>query len=466
MDLPHLKVGKTGNAKYRRRVTSPAMQTMLGRMAVEWSLKTRDPVQIVDAWKKAHGRFEALEAQAEGKTTTQAEWELLLRAAVAHDLAKPDAARIGPVDAETEQGRFQAFTDAILAEAAELTPQQRNSKFANNPATNAALQMVKAQLRGVERPPVKLSEAVRSYLKEREARTSYGDLEKQVGLVVSGLGSSMGQVDPALSSIDREAAHTYRESLLAKGNSIGTVRRRITTIKAVLNAADKRFDLSDWRNPFNAMGLPEDDGMAGEDKRHSLTLEDIRKIRDHQSGMNSDARDIWHLMMFTGLGPNEARGLQWDEVSLDGDTPHFEVRANQRRRLKGKQRRRRVPLVGTALQMMRQRRTEATTAQGDVFPRYAAHRNANTLSAALVKPMKAAGVWQKIVKVPYSLRHTMKDALRRSCPQNIQLLLLGHGHAEGRAASQYGEDDLLDRQAEYLTKSLTVGGWINYPELP
>jgi hypothetical protein len=265
MDLPHLKLGKTGNAKYRRRVTSPAMQTMLGKMAVEWSLNTRDPVQIVDAWKKAHGKFEELEAQSEGKTTTQAEWELLLRAAVAHGLANPDAARIGPVDAENEQARFKAFTDAILTEAANLTPQQRNAKFANKPATNAALQMVKAQLHGVKRPPVKLSEAVRSYLKEREARTSYEDLEKQVGLVVSGLGNSMGQVDPALSSIDREAAHTYRDSLLAKGNSIGTVRRRITTIKAVLNAADKRFDLSDWRNPFNAMGLPEDDGMAGED---------------------------------------------------------------------------------------------------------------------------------------------------------------------------------------------------------
>ena len=32
MDLPNLKLGKTGNSKYRRRVTSPQMQTMLGKV--------------------------------------------------------------------------------------------------------------------------------------------------------------------------------------------------------------------------------------------------------------------------------------------------------------------------------------------------------------------------------------------------------------------------------------------------
>ena len=44
MDLPHLKLADKGNAKYRRRVTSPQMRTMLGKSAVEWSLKTRDPL--------------------------------------------------------------------------------------------------------------------------------------------------------------------------------------------------------------------------------------------------------------------------------------------------------------------------------------------------------------------------------------------------------------------------------------
>lgn len=466
MDLPHLKLGKSGNAKYRRRVTSPAMRAMLGKSAVEWSLRTRDPLKIVKAWEEAHARFEALEAKAGSKTTAQAAWDVTLEAAVAYGLATADAARIGPVDAEREQGRFKAFTDAIITEAGKLSPQQRNAKFGTEPPVNAALQLVKAKMRGVERPPVRLSEAVRVYLRDREARSTYPDLEKQVGLVVSGIEGVMGEADPVLTTIDRDTAYAYRDSLLAKGNSLGTVQRRITSIKAVLNAAGKRFDLRDWRNPFNAMGALEDDAEAGEEKRLSLTLTDLRLIRDCQTGMNEDARDIWHLMMFTGLGPNEARGLQWGEVFLDDQTPHIQVKANHRRRLKKKQRRRRVPLVGSVLAMMRRKRRSASDAQSDVFPRYGGHRNANTLSASLVKPMKAAGVWRRIVKVPYSLRHTLKDALRRTCPQPMQLLLLGHGHSEGQAASQYGMDDLLDQQAHYLTEAITQGGWINYPELP
>lgn len=465
MDLPHLKLGKTGNAKYRRRVTSPQMQTMLGKAAVEWSLKTRDPIKIVEAWKEAHARFEALEAKASGQTTEQTRWDILLEAAVEYGLAPADADKIGPIDAELEAGKFKAFTDAILAEADKMPPQQLAAKFANNPPTNALMELLRAKVYGVERPPVPLSDAVKMYLKDREGRRSYPDLVKQVELAVSGLEAAMDKPDPPIASIDRTAAYAYRDSLTARGNGLGTVRRRITTIKAVLNAADKRFDLGGWRNPFNGIELPEDDGEAGEEKRRSLTLEDIRKVRDKQGDMNADARDIWHLMMFTGLSPDEARGLQWSEVFLDDPTPHFEVRPNGRRRLKKGQRRRRVPLVGSALRMMQERRSEATSGNPDVFPRYAAQRNANSLSAVLVKPMKAAGVWEKTVKVPYSLRHSLKDLLRRTSPRNMQLLLLGHGFGEGRAADGYGEDDLLDLQAEHLKKALELGGVIEFPKL-
>lgn len=63
MDLPHLKRAKTGNAKYRRRVTSPRMRVVLGKSAVEWSLKTRDPLKILDVWKAAHAKFEGYAVQ-------------------------------------------------------------------------------------------------------------------------------------------------------------------------------------------------------------------------------------------------------------------------------------------------------------------------------------------------------------------------------------------------------------------
>jgi integrase len=195
-------------------------------------------------------------------------------------------------------------------------------------------------------------------------------------------------------------------------------------------------------------------------------LEDIRKVQAVHSGLNQDAKDIWHLLMFTGIGPNEARGLQWSEVHFDQPTPHFEIRGNSLRRVKVGERRRRVPLVGTVLTTMQTRKAQATQNDPNVFPRYAGHKNANSLSKALVNPMRDAKVWVYLRKVPYSLRHSMKDWLRRTTPTNIQLLIMGHGHGEGRAAGGYGGDDLLEIQAEHLEKALRFGGVIDYPELP
>lgn len=466
MDLPHLKQGKTGNAKYRRRVTSPQMQAMIGTKAVEWSLKTRDPLKILDAWKVAHAKFEALQAKAEGVTTDQVQWDILIKAAVDHGLARPEESKIGPVDFQLEGGRFDAFTASILAEADKLTPQRLNVPFVNKPPLTPVEMLTKAKLFGVERPPILLSAAVQNYLKNRERRSSYVDLEKQVNLSVSILEDAMNTKDPIITSIDDVAAYAFRDKLIAKGNSQGTLKRRITTIKAVLNSGKKRLGIKGWDNPFNGIEMPDDDGAAGEVKRDPLTLDEIRKARDKQTQMNDDARDIWHLMMFTGLGPNEARGLQWNEVDLDHPTPHFEVRANGRRRLKTGERQRRVPLVGTALAMVHRRLGSASEDALDVFPRYANQRNANTLSATLIKPMKSAKVWVKIRKVPYSLRHSVKAWLERTVSTDFQSLLLGHGAGGGRVASGYSSDDLLDIQATHLEKALRVGGVVEYPKLP
>ncbi|MEM8692441.1 MAG: site-specific integrase [Pseudomonadota bacterium] len=466
MDLPHLKLAKTGNAKYRRRVTSEAMRAMLGKSAVEWSLKTRDPLKIVEAWKVAHARFETLEAKANNTTTDHVEWGIVQAAATKHGLARHDAARIGPVDVEKEAGLHTAFAEVALAEAETLTPQQLSVPFARNPPKDAFTLLMQAKLTGIERPPILLSEVVKEYLRDREGRSTYPDIEKQTALVVEGLAKAMDRTDPEVKDINRDAAYAYRDSLVERGNSIATVQRRITTIKAILNHGERRFDIPDWRNPFNKIELPQGDDVAGEEKRLSLTLEDIRKVQAAHDSLNDDAWDIWHLMMFTGIGPNEARGLQWDEVYLDDATPHFEIKANSRRRLKAGERNRRLPLVGSAMTMMQRRLEAAPQGSSDVFPGYAYQRNANGLSATLIKPMKTAGVWVKSQKVPYSLRHSVKNWLRRTGPQHTQLLIMGHGHGEGRVAGGYGDDDLLDKQAEHLEKALTLGGVIEYPDLP
>jgi integrase len=465
LELKHLKWPKGGgNAKYRRRVPNE-LQVIFGVAAVEWSLGTKDPMQVFKPYSEAHERFEAKAKRYEGVSKNQMDWDITHRAAVEHGLARPDATRIGPINPETAGGMFNAFTDAIRAEAKKLTHNQMNVPYANSPPDTPFELLTKGQLFGIERPPVRLHAVAKSYLKNREQRSSYRNLEKNAWLTIKGLEDSMGRTDPSLSDIQREQAYAYSESLLERGNKISTIERRITTIKAILNHGDKRFPIADWRNPFNGLELPQDDGTAGSAKRLSLTLDDIRQAAPIMQELNSDARDVWHLMMFTGAGPNEIRGLLWDEVVLDHETPHFKIKGNAKRRLKTGERVRSVPLVGSALVAVRTRRREVPEGATTVFPRYSDKPDSNTLSAVLIKAMKRAGVWEKELKVPYSLRHSIKDWLRRVAPTNINLLLMGHGHGEGRVAGGYGGDDLLDEQAKYLTKALQHGGVLSYPVL-
>ena len=52
--------------------------------------------------------------------------------------------------------------------------------------------------------------------------------------------------------------------------------------------------MTNWPNPFSSLEMPDDDGLAGEEKRESLTLDDVRKMTPAMLRMNDDARDIWH----------------------------------------------------------------------------------------------------------------------------------------------------------------------------
>lgn len=465
LDLPHLKPATaTANAKYRRRVPDD-LRSIFGKRAVEWSLGTKDPKEIFKAWEIAHARFEAMAERGAQVSSSQLQWEMVLKAAIEHGLAGPRDTQIGPVDFEAENGRYMAFAQAALAEGAKLSPQQMNAKFANKPAPTASDLLLEAQVRGIERPPVTLADAAENYLKDREDRSTFRDLLKQVNLVRKGIVGIVGEENPKLETITFEHAYAYRDSLKEKGNAISSIDRRMTTVNAMLNHAKKRFRLTHWENPFLGIELPKDDGAAGIAKRMSLSFEDIRKTVGHLERINSDASDIWLLMMFTGAGPFEIQGLLWEEVHLEHDVPHFEIKANSARRLKASERPRRIPLVGAGLQMMKERAFKSYETDGAVFPRYASKQSAGAVSAVMVKMMKSAGIWIKIKKVPYSLRHSLKDHLRRVAPMNFQLLIFGHGHGEGGSASGYGEDDLLDMQAAYLKEALELFGVFEYPNL-
>lgn len=216
LDLPHLKPATaTANAKYRRRVPDE-FRSVFGKSAVEWSLGTKDPLEIFKAWELAHARFEAVIERGSNVSANQLQWEMVLKAAIEHGLATPRDTKIGPVDFEAENGRYMAFAQAAIAEGAKLSPQQMNAKFANKPARTASDLLLEAQVKGIERPPVTLGDAVDNYLKDRESRSTYADITKQVNLVRKGIVEVVGEENPSLESITFEHAYAYRDKLKEK----------------------------------------------------------------------------------------------------------------------------------------------------------------------------------------------------------------------------------------------------------
>lgn len=115
---------------------------------------------------------------------------------------------------------------------------------------------------------------------------------------------------------------------------------------------------------------------------------------------------------------SEAAGLHIDDIKLDGDVPHIDLKPHPWRGLKTQGSERQIPLVGASLwavERIKQTNTESPYA----FPRYTSDKatNANSASAAInkwLKPRVPEGC------VIHSFRHSLRDRLRAvSCPSDM-----------------------------------------------
>jgi hypothetical protein len=102
-------------------------------------------------------------------------------------------------------------------------------------------------------------------------------------------------------------------------------------------------------NPiFSSLRLAED---QSEEVRHPFEPEFIKnKILNPETldGLNFEARMCVYQMASTGCGLNELCGLLPEEIHLDDEIPHIELKFNNVRRLKNKHRTRVIPLAGSA----------------------------------------------------------------------------------------------------------------------
>jgi len=240
-------------------------------------------------------------------------------------------------------------------------------------------------------------------------------------------------------------AAAYRDYLLKRRLTTSSVRRNFATIRSIINLAIQEQGL-DCRNAFSKVFLPDLDDSK---KRKPIPIDVIRAIQRECMSVDDEARWLVALISDTGMRLSEAAGLLVDDIQLDCETPHIDLKAHAWRSLKTKGSQRQIPLVGASLWAAKRVKQTSTTSPY-AFPKYTSAKgtNANSASAAInkwLKPRVPDGC------VVHSFRHSLRDRLRAvQCPSDM-IDQIG-GWATAGIGQSYGEGYNLPTIHEWMTE--------------
>jgi len=274
-----------------------------------------------------------------------------------------------------------------------------------------------------------LSQALGLYLRLKgvnKDKTFRRGAERNIQSVIDVLG------DRPLDEYSFSDAAMYRDYLLKRGLNTASVKRNFSTIRSIINLTIQEHGL-DCRNAFSKVYLPELDDVK---QRKPIPIASIRQIQKDCVSYDDEARWLVSLISDTGMRLSEAAGLHVDDIKLDDDVPHIDLKPHPWRRLKTKVSQRQIPLVGASL-WAAQRIKADTNNSPYAFSRYTSSKgtNANSASAALNKWLKSRVPEGCVV---HSFRHSLRDRLRAvQCPSDMidQIggwTTKGIGHAYGK----------------------------------
>jgi len=220
--------------------------------------------------------------------------------------------------------------------------------------------------------------------------------------------------DRPLDEYSSSDAAAYRDYLLKRGLTTNSVKRNFATIRSVINLAIQEHGL-ECRNAFSKVYLPDLDDAK---KRKPIPIENIKEIQKECMSIDDEARWLVALISDTGMRLSEAAGLHVDDIKLDCEIPHIDLKPHSWRGLKTRGSQRQIPLVGASLWATK-RVKETVITSPYAFPRYTSARgtNANSASAAInkwLRPRVPEGC------VIHSFRHSLRDRLRAvQCPSDM-----------------------------------------------
>jgi integrase len=291
--------------------------------------------------------------------------------------------------------RLERYFESLRLER--FHSQELGLKFGGVP--DAPLDSVDTNISDALELYIRLKGAGRDHLFAKTSTRNVGYLIKCIG-------------DVGLSSIKPVNAGQFRDHLIAKGLASTSVRRVLSSVKAIYNLASKELGIVN-ANPFSGIFIPDDNAVSG---RLPVPVDTIRLIQHECFQVDDSKRWLIAIISDTGMRLSEAAGLLTEDIKLDVDVPHIKLRKHPWRSLKTASSERNIPLVGSAY--------EAAIRIVHVGHKYAFARycdetrcNANSASAALNKWLKSRMPDGCVI---HSFRHSLRDRLRAvECPSDI-----------------------------------------------
>jgi integrase len=238
----------------------------------------------------------------------------------------------------------------------------------------------------------------------------------------------------SLTDLAPSDAGKFRDYLFDRGMASASVKRVISSVRAILNIAIKEYGL-ERANIFNGTFIPTD---AQTKKRLPVPDDVILKVQWECQSLDDQQRWMIALISDTGMRLSEVCGLSHSDIKLDCSIPHIDLIEHPWRRLKTSSSIRKIPLVGTSLWAAGRIKSQG----GEfAFSKYCdgGQCNANSASAALNKWLKPRVPQGCVI---HSFRHSLRDRLREvECPADV-IDAIGGWVTEG-VGHQYGKGHSL-----------------------
>ena len=156
-------------------------------------------------------------------------------------------------------------------------------------------------------------------------------------------------------------------------------------------------------------------------------------------GLNRQGALLCMTLVETGCRPSELANIKPENIRLDAEVPHIRIRPTKDRELKSGASVRDIPLVGVALEAIRQ--------APNGFPHY--RDRSYLLSASLTKAFKARALFPTKQHRIYSFRHSFENRmLEAGLDFGLRCTLMGHRNPR----PEYGDGGSLAYRRDELLK--------------